>query len=70
VFWCESRWNPAAQNPSSGAAGVAQLMPFWWNGSSSLGWRFNPYRRRANLYHAHLIFRRSGFHWTQWSCKP
>src|SRR5262245_25148149 len=29
VIWRESRCDPAAVNPSSGALGLTQIMPFW-----------------------------------------
>ncbi len=34
-------WNPAAHN-ASGATGLAQFMPEWWNGHGSTGWCWNP----------------------------
>lgn len=58
-----------AHNPS-GASGVFQLMPYWWDGESAYGWQFNPYHLRMNLFYAHELFRRSHFHWTQWACQP
>lgn len=69
VAWCESRFYKYAHNPS-GASGVFQLMPFWWDGANSLGWQFDPYNLRKNLYYAHQIFRRSHFQWTDWVCQP
>jgi hypothetical protein len=34
VAWCESRYNPAAYNPSSGASGLFQFMPRTWSANS------------------------------------
>jgi hypothetical protein len=31
VVWCESRYDPGATNPSSGAAGLFQHIPRYWS---------------------------------------
>lgn len=63
---CESGLDPSAMNPS-GAAGLFQLMPFWWDGSSSYGWVFDPYDAYQNAYHAALIVATDPS-WSNWVC--
>ncbi len=68
VSYCESRWDPGATNPSSGAAGLFQHLPrFWADRSASAGWA------GANIYDAHanaavsawLVYEGGGWsHWT------
>ena len=65
VAWRESRYQATARNSSSGAAGLFQLMPFWWDGNNQYGWRFDPYDARANAFHAHLIWKAYG--WEPWT---
>ncbi len=65
VAWRESRYQPTARNSSSGASGLFQLMPFWWDGNSEFGWRFDPYDAQANAVHAHLIWKAYG--WEPWT---
>lgn len=45
LIMSESSWNPNAKNPSSGAAGLGQLMP---STAAALG--LNPYNVSDNLY--------------------
>lgn len=48
VSYCESRWDPGARNPLSGAAGLFQQIPRYWAGrSAAAGWA------GANIYDAH-----------------
>jgi colicin import membrane protein len=61
----ESGDDPNNRNPSSGSAGLFQLMPFWWDGNNQFGWRFDPYDAQQNAVHAHLIWERDG--WTPWT---
>jgi transglycosylase-like protein with SLT domain len=63
VAYCESRLSPRAQNPSSGAAGLFQLMPFHWSG------RFDPFDPWANTRYAYRLSD-AGFNWGAWVCKP
>ncbi len=65
VAWRESRYQPTARNTSSGASGLFQLMPFWWDGNNQYGWRFDPYDARQNAIHAHLIWKADG--WGPWT---
>ena len=63
----ESGDNPNSRNPS-GAAGLFQLMPFWWDGNNRFGWQFDPYDAKANAQHAYLIWKRDG--WNPWTTRP
>ncbi|HXJ64714.1 MAG TPA: lytic transglycosylase domain-containing protein, partial [Actinomycetota bacterium] len=65
VGWRESRYQPTARNTSSGAAGIFQLMPFWWDGNNEFGWKFDPYDARQNIVHAHMIWQAYG--WGPWT---
>ena len=62
VATCESHLYTYAHNPS-GASGLFQLMPFWWQG------KFNPYDPVANTKAAYSISH-AGTYWTPWVCKP
>jgi hypothetical protein len=65
VAWRESRYQATARNTSSGAAGLFQLMPFWWDGNNEFGWSFDPYDAQQNAIHAHLIWKVYG--WEPWT---
>jgi soluble lytic murein transglycosylase-like protein len=52
----ESRGVPTAVNPSSGAAGLLQIMPFWWDHYG--GDRFDPV---TNVSVGHLIWQQQGY---------
>lgn len=56
----ESGGNPNAKNPSSGAAGLFQVMPFWWEHYG--GDRYDP---ETNVRVASLIYQQQG--WNAWS---
>lgn len=56
----ESGGNPNATNPTSGAAGLFQVMPFWWNHYG--GDRYDP---ATNTRVAAAILAQQG--WTAWS---
>lgn len=62
---CESGLNAAATNPS-GAAGVFQIMPGTWSGTSWAG--YSAYNAWANINAAHEIFVRDGYSWHEWVC--
>jgi len=69
VAWCESRYNPLAYNPSSGASGLFQFMPRTWAANSvRAGYggasAFDPV---ASANTAAYMFR-NGQAW-QWTCK-
>ncbi|HAG97904.1 MAG TPA: hypothetical protein DCL75_03335 [Ktedonobacter sp.] len=67
VARCESGLNPGAYNPS-GAAGVFQIMPGTWAGTSEAGQ--SPYNAFTNIVAAHQIFVRDGYSWREWTCQP
>jgi soluble lytic murein transglycosylase-like protein len=56
----ESGGNPEARNPTSGAAGLFQIMPFWWEAYG--GDRYNP---TDNVALAKTIRDQQG--WTAWA---
>ena len=66
IATCESGLNPGATNPYSGAAGVFQIMPGTWSGTSYAG--YSAYNAWANINAAHQIFVRDGYSWREWVC--
>jgi hypothetical protein len=64
VAYCETggTFNIYAHNPS-GASGLFQLMPTWWQG------KFNPYNPWANTRAAYSISS-AGTNWGAWVCQP
>ena len=70
VFWCESRYDPWARNPSSGALGVPQFLPSWVPYFHDRGLDIRGGHWWDQLAAAHVLFRASGFTWRQWSCQP
>lgn len=76
VMRCESRGDPLAYNPVSGASGLYQFVPSTWTwASSGAGWQgssaFDP---EANIAAASWLVKRSidlgKDAWVHWSCKP
>ena len=67
VASCESGLNPGATNPYSSAAGLFQILPSTWSGTSQAG--SSPYNAWANAVAAHEIFVRDGYIWSEWTCK-
>jgi len=67
VARCESGLNPNAYN-ASGAAGLFQIMPGTWAGTSEAGQ--SPFNAAANIAAAHQIFVRDGYSWREWTCQP
>lgn len=68
VSYCESRWDPEATNPSSGAAGLFQHLPrFWAERSVAAGWGgANIYDPHANVaVSAWLVYEGGG--WAHWA---
>lgn len=59
VMWCESTCQPNAHN-RSGASGLMQIMPMWWDGR-------DPYDPAVNLAMALDIHAAQG--WAAWSCR-
>lgn len=58
VVYTESHGNPSATNPSSGAAGLLQFLPAWWEG------KWDPYHGPTNLRHGHKAWLDQG--WNPW----
>lgn len=73
VLYCESRGNPQATHPSSGAAGLFQAMPQWFTGrgftTPSPYGPFDPYNPEANVAFAAWLSA-GGSDWTPWVCRP
>ena len=73
VATCESGLNPSAVNPTpiqgSHATGLFQILyPSTWDTTSQAG--NSPYDATANTKAAYQIFKRDGYNWHEWSCKP
>ena len=59
----ESGGNPNARNPSSGAAGLFQIMPFWWDHYG--GDRYDP---ETNVSVARKVWDQQGYGaWSVWN---
>lgn len=65
VMACESGGNPYAYNPS-GAAGLFQMMPHWYQGRSAYP-AFDPFDPVANVAAAAWLWGQLG--WGQWVCQ-
>jgi hypothetical protein len=70
---CESEYDPNAWNPTpvlgSHASGVFQILyPITWNGTPYRG--YSPYNSWANIRAAYEIFKRDGYSWREWQCRP
>ena len=64
IMRCESGGNSAAQNKSSHAAGLMQVMPFW---AESFGWEYEDlFVPELNLWAAREIYDQQG--WYAWTC--
>jgi hypothetical protein len=73
VARCESSLDSHAWNPTpvlgSHASGVFQILyPATWNGTSYRS--YSPYDEWANVRAAYEIFKRDGYSWREWQCKP
>lgn len=73
VARCESGLNPSAVNPTpiggSHATGLFQILyPSTWRTTSQAN--NSPYDATANTKAAYEIFKRDGFSWREWACKP
>ncbi len=60
VAYCESRLDPNADNPTSSAAGLFQLLSTWYAG------KFNPYEPWANTRFAYQLSD-AGYNWSHWA---
>ncbi len=56
IMWYESRGDPGAQNPTSSAAGLFQIMGFWWDKYG--GDRYDP---ETNTALARIIYDKQGY---------
>jgi hypothetical protein len=73
VATCESSLNPSAQNHTSiggsYASGLFQILyPSTWNTTAQRA--KSPFDAQANTQAAYEIFKRDGYSWREWSCKP
>jgi soluble lytic murein transglycosylase-like protein len=76
VMQCESRGDPLAYNPVSGASGLFQFIPSTWAWAASgagVGGA-SPFEPNANTATAAWLVQRSidqgKAPWAHWSCKP
>ena len=72
IMQCESMGQPGATNASSGAAGLMQHMPQYWDQRAiSAGYSgYSPYDAVANInVSAWLIYQASGGGWQHWVCQ-
>jgi hypothetical protein len=76
VMDCESRGNPLALNPVSGAAGLFQFIPNTWEwASENAGFAgASPFEPEANIASAAWLVERSievgEGAWSHWNCRP
>ena len=68
VAMCESTMNPNAYNGILGAAGLFQIIPGTFAGTSYAGG--SVYNPETNIRAAYEIFARDGYSWSEWACKP
>lgn len=68
VLACESEGNPAARNPTSGAAGLFQHIPRYFDArAAAAGFPgASPFDPEANVAAAAWLWRREG--WSPWEC--
>ncbi|CAN5816683.1 hypothetical protein BH23ACT4_BH23ACT4_05610 [soil metagenome] len=75
IMWCESRGDPDAYNPYSGASGLFQFIPSTWASASvSAGYSgasvFDPVANTASAAWLAGEYDRLGlYYWQAWSCK-
>jgi peptidoglycan hydrolase CwlO-like protein len=75
IMWCESRGDPEAYNPYSGASGLFQFIPSTWASASvSAGYpgasAFDPAANAAGAAWLAGEYERLGlYYWQAWSCK-
>lgn len=70
---CESGYDPNARNSypigNSHASGVFQILyPSTWDSTSYAA--YSPFDYDKNIHAAYEIFRRDGYSWREWQCKP
>ena len=69
VMWCESRGDPNAVNAESGASGLMQHIPRYWDDRARLsGFQgASPFNPIANIYASVWLLDVGG--WSHWECK-
>ena len=69
VMWCESRGDPDAINEESGASGLMQHIPRYWDDRArSAGFQgASPFNPIANIYASVWLLDVGG--WSHWECK-
>ena len=69
VMWCESRGDPNAVNAESGASGLMQHIPRYWDDRArSAGFQgASPFDPIANIYASVWLLDVGG--WSHWECK-
>ena len=69
VMWCESRGDPDAVNAESGASGLMQHIPrYWEDRARSAGFQgASPFDPIANIYASVWLLDVGG--WSHWECK-
>ncbi len=69
VLWCESRGDPDARNEESGASGLMQHLPRYWEERARLsGFQgASPFDPIANIYASVWLLDTGG--WQHWECK-
>ena len=66
IAFCESRFDEKAQNPTSSASGIYQIIFSTWLANSDYPWE-DRYKAKENIRTAIKIYLRSGF--GQWVCQ-
>ncbi len=68
VLWCESRGDPDAKNPESGASGLMQHIPSYWpDRATAAGFhKASPFDPIANIYASVWLLDVGG--WSHWEC--
>ena len=68
VLWCESRGDPNAKNPESGASGLMQHIPSYWDDrATASGFHgASPFDPIANIYASVWLLDVGG--WSHWEC--
>lgn len=72
VMECESRGDPDAYNPSSGASGLFQFIPSTWaSARDQAGWHgADVFDAEANIGVAAWLVYSSSSPWAHWTCQP
>ena len=70
VMHCESRGRQNAVNETSGASGLMQHMPRWWDDrAEQAGFAgYSPLNPVANIYTSVWLLQSRGGGWTHWEC--